>query len=173
MSFLISDVYCVDIFFAKEIVNCTAAGTGIAGGTTCVASSFGVVTKGFDERKVLTGGAQIKCVGDDIEDLEFTPKPEFEGCFKVTNVQNEVAIATLAIAGLYIILSPLGKDYDCEMDEESRDQILKPFDKKYAFAFKDQQGEVIELENRQNWSGGILEIWHDIFVSFLSLFCIF
>ncbi|CAK8543674.1 unnamed protein product [Lathyrus sativus] len=39
---------------------CTAAGTGIAGGTACAASSFGVVTKDSDERKVLTGGAQIK-----------------------------------------------------------------------------------------------------------------
>ncbi|XP_074301915.1 DNA polymerase epsilon catalytic subunit A-like [Silene latifolia] len=28
-------------------------------------------------------------VGDDIEDLEYTPKPEFEGCFRVTNVKNE------------------------------------------------------------------------------------
>ncbi|CAI8602993.1 unnamed protein product [Vicia faba] len=84
-----------------------------------------------------------------------------------------VAIATPAIAGFYIILSPLGKDYDCEKDEESQDQITKPFEKKYAFASKDQQGEVIELENRPNWSGGILEIWHDISVSFLSLFCIF
>ncbi|KAL5076665.1 hypothetical protein RYX36_015649 [Vicia faba] len=84
-----------------------------------------------------------------------------------------VAIATPAIAGFYIILSPLGKDYDCEKDEESQDQITKPFEKKYAFASKDQQGEVIELESRPNWSGGILEIWHDISVSFLSLFCIF
>ncbi|XP_058761674.1 DNA polymerase epsilon catalytic subunit A-like isoform X2 [Vicia villosa] len=33
-----------------------------------------------------------ECVGDDIEDLEFTPKPEFEGCFKVTNVQNEIEL---------------------------------------------------------------------------------
>lgn len=31
-------------------------------------------------------------VGDDIEDIEYTPKPEFEGCFKVTNVQNEVMV---------------------------------------------------------------------------------
>ncbi|XAR60114.1 DNA-directed DNA polymerase [Bertholletia excelsa] len=30
-----------------------------------------------------------ECVGEDIEDLEYTPKPEFEGCFKVTNVKNE------------------------------------------------------------------------------------
>ncbi|GAU25117.1 hypothetical protein TSUD_274060 [Trifolium subterraneum] len=35
------------------------------------------------------------CVGDDIEDLEFTPKPEFEGCFKVTNVQNEIELLRL------------------------------------------------------------------------------
>ena len=32
----------------------------------------------------------LQCVGDDIEDLEYTPKPEFEGHFKVTNVKNEV-----------------------------------------------------------------------------------
>ncbi|KMT05520.1 hypothetical protein BVRB_7g176430 [Beta vulgaris subsp. vulgaris] len=30
-----------------------------------------------------------ECVGEDIEDLEYTPKPEFEGCFRVTNVKNE------------------------------------------------------------------------------------
>ncbi|KAA8544223.1 hypothetical protein F0562_022235 [Nyssa sinensis] len=30
-----------------------------------------------------------ECVGEDIEDLEYTPKPEFEGCFKVTNVKTE------------------------------------------------------------------------------------
>ncbi|WJZ89858.1 hypothetical protein VitviT2T_009046 [Vitis vinifera] len=30
-----------------------------------------------------------ECVGEDIEELEYTPKPEFEGCFKVTNVKNE------------------------------------------------------------------------------------
>ena len=26
------------------------------------------------------------------EDIEYTPKPEFEGCFKVTNAQNEVMV---------------------------------------------------------------------------------
>ncbi|PON38200.1 DNA-directed DNA polymerase [Parasponia andersonii] len=33
-----------------------------------------------------------ECVGDDIENLEYTPKPEFEGYFKVTNVQNELEL---------------------------------------------------------------------------------
>ncbi|KAL8475241.1 hypothetical protein ACS0TY_031590 [Phlomoides rotata] len=30
-----------------------------------------------------------ECVGEDVEDLEYTPKPEFEGCFKVKNVKDE------------------------------------------------------------------------------------
>ncbi|KHN21126.1 DNA polymerase epsilon catalytic subunit A [Glycine soja] len=38
-----------------------------------------------------------ECVGDDIEDIEYTPKPEFEGCFKVTNAQNEVMIELLRL----------------------------------------------------------------------------
>ncbi|KAI3992351.1 hypothetical protein MKX01_030072 [Papaver californicum] len=33
-----------------------------------------------------------ECVGEDIEDLEYTPKPEFEGCFTVKNVKNEVEL---------------------------------------------------------------------------------
>lgn len=39
---------------------CTAAGTGIAGGTACAPSSFVIVTKDADGRKVPNGGAQIK-----------------------------------------------------------------------------------------------------------------
>lgn len=30
-----------------------------------------------------------ECVAEDIEDIEYTPKPEYEGHFKVTNVKNE------------------------------------------------------------------------------------
>ncbi|KAF3455292.1 hypothetical protein FNV43_RR05740 [Rhamnella rubrinervis] len=33
-----------------------------------------------------------ECVGEDIEDLEYTPKPEYEGYFKVTNVHNELEL---------------------------------------------------------------------------------
>ncbi|GKA73546.1 filamin/ABP280 repeat-containing protein [Tanacetum coccineum] len=39
---------------------CTAAGTGVAGGTACAPSSFVVVTKDSDGRKVPNGGAQVK-----------------------------------------------------------------------------------------------------------------
>ncbi|KAL3628020.1 DNA polymerase epsilon catalytic subunit A [Castilleja foliolosa] len=36
-----------------------------------------------------------ECVGEDIEDLEYTPKPEFEGCFKVHNVKDEKELLKL------------------------------------------------------------------------------
>ncbi|KAL6575756.1 DNA polymerase epsilon catalytic subunit A [Orobanche hederae] len=36
-----------------------------------------------------------ECVGEDIEDLEYSPKPEFEGCFKVQNVKDEKELLRL------------------------------------------------------------------------------
>lgn len=39
---------------------------------------------------LMMGWLWVQCVGQDIEDLEYTPKPEFEGQFKVTNVTQEV-----------------------------------------------------------------------------------
>ncbi|KAI4373579.1 hypothetical protein MLD38_011693 [Melastoma candidum] len=33
-----------------------------------------------------------ECVGEDIENLEYTPKPEFEGAFEVMNVTNELEL---------------------------------------------------------------------------------
>ncbi|PKA54468.1 Dynein alpha chain, flagellar outer arm [Apostasia shenzhenica] len=39
---------------------CLAAGAGIAGGTACSPSTFTILTKDSDDRKVPTGGAQIK-----------------------------------------------------------------------------------------------------------------
>jgi len=90
------------------------------------------------------------------------------------------AISAPAVAGLYTILSPLGKDYnDCDMDEEVQVQITgserqeqlreKLGEKKYSFASKDQRG----VENRPQWNGGILDIWNDISLAYLSLFCTF
>ncbi|KAL9332658.1 hypothetical protein ACSQ67_002268 [Phaseolus vulgaris] len=89
------------------------------------------------------------------------------------------AIAAPAVAGLYTILSPLGKDYECDSDEEVQVQITgsqrqeqlreKLCENKYSFASKDQRG----VENRPKWSGGILDIWNDISLAYLSLFCTF
>ncbi|KAI3461306.1 hypothetical protein Pfo_017969 [Paulownia fortunei] len=36
-----------------------------------------------------------ECVGEDIDDLEYSPKPEFEGCFKVNNVKDEKGLLRL------------------------------------------------------------------------------
>ena len=58
-----------DVCYEEDLANkpigpvdpakCTAAGTGIAGGTAGAPSSFTVVTKDAAGRKVPTGGAQV------------------------------------------------------------------------------------------------------------------
>lgn len=84
------------------------------------------------------------------------------------------AIGAPAMAGLYTILSPLGKDYDSLMDPEDpvnpEQTRMKSFTKKYSFATRDQR---MVIENRPQWSGGILDIWDDISLAYLSLFCTF
>ncbi|XP_058748236.1 uncharacterized protein LOC131621046 [Vicia villosa] len=90
------------------------------------------------------------------------------------------AIGAPAIAGLYTILSPLGKDYESGSDEESQVQItagqkqeqmrVTSLERKYSFATKDKRRTV---ESRPKWSGGILDIWDDISQAYLSLFCTF
>ncbi|XP_062092402.1 uncharacterized protein LOC133798202 [Humulus lupulus] len=89
-----------------------------------------------------------------------------------------VAIAAPAIAGLYLIVSPLGKDYDSGIDEEAQVQIsaaerpeklrLKSFERRYSFALVEDEQNV---ENKLKWSGGILDFWNDITIAYLSLFC--
>ncbi|KAI4306911.1 hypothetical protein L6164_030152 [Bauhinia variegata] len=90
-----------------------------------------------------------------------------------------VAIGARAIAGLYTIISPLGKDYDCEIDE-ARNQTtaaqkleqmrVKSLEKRFSFASRDEQRTT---EDRPQWSGGIFDIWDDISLAYLSLFCTF
>ncbi|XP_071732734.1 uncharacterized protein [Rutidosis leptorrhynchoides] len=78
-----------------------------------------------------------------------------------------VAIAAAAIAGLYIILSPLGKDYDTTQDVESQIQennVVKSLEKRYSFSLR---------ETSPKWSGGVLDFWDDISIAHLSLFCSF
>ncbi|KAG2726444.1 hypothetical protein I3760_01G113300 [Carya illinoinensis] len=70
---------------------CTAAGTGIAGGTACAPSSFMVVTKDADGRKVPNGGAQIKVkvlpgVGVGGSEQEGIVKDMSDGTYTVTYV---------------------------------------------------------------------------------------
>lgn len=70
---------------------CTAAGTGIAGGTACAPSSFVVVTKDSDGRKVVNGGAEVRVrvspgVGVGGGDLDGIVKDMGDGSYTVTYV---------------------------------------------------------------------------------------
>ncbi|KAL4308497.1 hypothetical protein GQ457_01G043930 [Hibiscus cannabinus] len=89
------------------------------------------------------------------------------------------AIAAPALAGLYTIISPLGKDYVSEGDEEAQKVIddgesrrseqsrRRSFEKRYSFASGDEE----RIVERPHWSGGILDFWNDISLAYLSVFC--
>ncbi|XP_010543691.1 PREDICTED: uncharacterized protein LOC104816522 [Tarenaya hassleriana] len=86
------------------------------------------------------------------------------------------AIAAPAVAGLYTILSPLGKEYDSHVDEENQVQStevsvnlrLKSLERRYSFASTDDERAPV---SNPRWNGGILDIWEDISLAYLSLFC--
>lgn len=92
-----------------------------------------------------------------------------------------VAIGAPAIAGVYSMLSPLGKDYDSELDEEaqlrttaaesSRSSQMRRKSLEKRFSFASDEGRLVET--RPRWSGGILDFWDDISLAYLSLFCSF
>ncbi|XP_077212285.1 RNA recognition motif (RRM)-containing protein [Tasmannia lanceolata] len=68
---------------------CTAAGAGIAGGTACAPSSFVVITKDSDGRKIPNGGAQMKVrilpgVGVGGSEQEGMVKDMSDGSYTVT-----------------------------------------------------------------------------------------
>lgn len=70
---------------------CTAAGVGVAGGTACAPSSFMVVTKDSEGRKVPTGGAHITVkvvpgVGVGGSEQEGIVKDVGDGTYTVTYV---------------------------------------------------------------------------------------
>ncbi|XP_012089737.1 uncharacterized protein LOC105648071 isoform X2 [Jatropha curcas] len=91
-----------------------------------------------------------------------------------------VAIAAPAIAGVYSIVSPLGKEYESEFDEEAQNKTLTDdtghsnrrtsHEKRFSFASKNEQ-RIIEYA--PVWRGGILDIWDNISIAYLSLFCSF
>ncbi|CAN8237226.1 unnamed protein product [Cochlearia groenlandica] len=89
-----------------------------------------------------------------------------------------IAIAAPAFAGLYTILSPLGKAYDeaPRGDEENQVEegsVIKrdlSVERRYSFASSDVEKSHV---SDPQWRGGVLDIWEDISSSYLSLFCSF
>lgn len=93
-----------------------------------------------------------------------------------------VAIGAPAIAGVYCVVSPLGKEYDtASSDEESQlkeDNLnssgpsqprIKSFERRFSFTPRDEE----TIETSPKWSGGIFDFWEDISLAYLSLFCSF
>ncbi|GAA0138568.1 hypothetical protein LIER_34953 [Lithospermum erythrorhizon] len=92
------------------------------------------------------------------------------------------AIAAPAFAGLYSSLSPLGKDYNSDFDEEAQIPIAssqpetskksefrrKSLERRFSFASQDEGKAVV---TSPTWRGGIMDLWDDISVAYLSLFC--
>lgn len=94
-----------------------------------------------------------------------------------------IAIGAPAVAGLYCIVSPLGKDYDSDSDSdpEAPDQNLRnggdnrrsSLEKRYSFSIRSQNQSIVYAPV---WKGGLFDLWDDITVSYLSLFfsfCVF
>ncbi|WCJ27958.1 PLAC8 family protein [Euphorbia peplus] len=86
-----------------------------------------------------------------------------------------VAIAAPAIAGVYSIVSPLGKDYVSELDEEAQNRTLTgnstrrmSSERRFSFALRNDQ-RIVELA--PVWGGGLFDIWDNIGIAYLSLFC--
>ncbi|XP_038980268.1 uncharacterized protein LOC120110166 isoform X2 [Phoenix dactylifera] len=91
-----------------------------------------------------------------------------------------VAIGAPAIASVYNILSPLGKEYETEIDQEAKGQTssavdsrpahlrLKSLEKRYSFIVGDESRVA---ESSPQWVGGLFDFWDDISLAYLSVFC--
>ncbi|KAK1312824.1 hypothetical protein QJS10_CPA07g01231 [Acorus calamus] len=76
-----------------------------------------------------------------------------------------VSFAAVAAASVYNILSPLGREYDSDTDEEAQNQLgSTTFEKQYSFSTR---------EIKPVWIGGLFDLWDDISLAFLSLICSF
>ncbi|XP_020571700.1 uncharacterized protein LOC110018662 isoform X2 [Phalaenopsis equestris] len=86
-----------------------------------------------------------------------------------------VSIGAPAFSAVYSMLSPLGRDYETNVDQEAQTEVVKPaqprlksFERKYSFAL---QGNQRAPENNPQWIGGIYDLWDDISLAYLSVFC--
>lgn len=92
-----------------------------------------------------------------------------------------VAIGAPAFSGIYNMLSPLGRDYEINADQEAQtpentstpvtppSQLqLKSLERRYSFAL---HGNQRIPESDPQWVGGLYDLWDDIALGYLSVFC--
>ncbi|XP_061339075.1 uncharacterized protein LOC133285809 [Gastrolobium bilobum] len=75
-----------------------------------------------------------------------------------------IAIVAPALAGIYCIVSPLGKEY--EADEEAQNHAPTST----AFASRNYHSLV---EYTPQWKGGLFDLLDNVYVAYLTLFCSF
>lgn len=93
-----------------------------------------------------------------------------------------VAICAPAVAGLYNNLSPLGKDYEVQPEEAADDEEAqtqsrntqlqrKTPERRYSFAPREGGGGEGSTASRPQWVGGLFDLWDDLSLAYLSMFC--
>ncbi|XP_042481653.1 uncharacterized protein LOC122062079 [Macadamia integrifolia] len=86
------------------------------------------------------------------------------------------SIGAPAVAAVYCFLSPLGKDFESEMDEEAQDRMISVDTDRSnhlrVMSFEEDRHEQ-RVVNRPEWRGGLLDYWDDISLSYLTFFCSF
>lgn len=72
-----------------------------------------------------------------------------------------VAFAAPAIASVYNILSPLGKEYETETDQESQEERI-------SVMSREDHGTPVSTPQ---WAEGLFDFWDDVSLAYLSVFC--
>lgn len=91
-----------------------------------------------------------------------------------------IAIAAPATAGVYSMMSPLGKEYNFEVDEEAQDQKITngitlfknsrliALERTFSFASRDEEKIV---EHAPEWKGGLFDLGDNGSITCLHFFC--
>ncbi|KOM57915.1 hypothetical protein LR48_Vigan11g094800 [Vigna angularis] len=75
-----------------------------------------------------------------------------------------IAIAAPSLAGVYCIVSPLGKEYETDEDAQNNIPISNTFTSRNEHSI---------AEYTPQWRGGLFDLWDNLSVACLTLFCSF
>jgi len=88
-----------------------------------------------------------------------------------------VAICAPAVAGLYNNLSPLGNDYEAQAEDDDEESSCcndnNMNNNPQQLQRKRRKSEDDEQQSREesSWAGGLLDVWDDMSLAYLSVFC--